>query len=453
METSAVDRELDAWLSEKENDMVEDIASLVEIPSISGGRKGSAPYGKACREVLLKILEIGQRYGFSCRSFQDKCAVIQYGTGRKTVGIWGHLDVVPEGNGWLYPPFACTRKGDILIGRGVQDNKGPVIAFLYAMRYLKEKGFVPVVTFQQILGCREELDMEDVTSYLKENPAPDLSFVTDCAFPVCHGEKGICRVELISERLDGNMILAGGSASNSIPAYASAEIRRADGGQKTIQTKGISGHAAFPLGAKNALGILAKKIADECTEACILSEREKAVLEFLKKAWGEGFGRELNIDCEDHISGVLTASGTVVKAEGERIVLGMDIRYPVTAKAGEILEKLGNEAGKYGFSIRRYEDDPPSYVDKDTPLVTCLTEAYEEVMKDGKKPYVMGGGTYARKIPNAVGFGPGLDFNRKEAELPKGHGDCHSADEVQSVSSLKMAVRIYVKALQKLDKL
>ena len=61
METSAVDRELDAWLSEKENDMVEDIASLVEIPSISGGRTGSAPYGKACREVLLKILEIGQR--------------------------------------------------------------------------------------------------------------------------------------------------------------------------------------------------------------------------------------------------------------------------------------------------------------------------------------------------------------------------------------------------------
>ena len=170
--------------------------------------------------------------------------------------------------------------------------------------------------------------LEDVTSYLKENPAPDLSFVTDCAFPVCHGEKGICRVELISERLDGNMILAGGSASNSIPAYASAEIRLADGGQKTIQTKGISGHAAFPLGAKNALGILAMKIADECTEACILSEREKAVLEFLKKACGEGFGRELNIDCEDHISGVLTASGTVVKAGGKGLFLGWisDIR-------------------------------------------------------------------------------------------------------------------------------
>ena len=74
-------------------------------------------------------------------------------------------------------------------------------------------------------------------------------------------------------------------------------------------------------------------------------------------------------------------------------------------------------------------------------------------MKDGKKPYVMGGGTYARKIPNAVGFGPGLEFDRKETGLPMGHGNCHSADEVQSVSNLKTAVKIYVKALQKLDAL
>ena len=36
MRNMATDRELEAWLSEKENAMVEDIAALVEIPSISG---------------------------------------------------------------------------------------------------------------------------------------------------------------------------------------------------------------------------------------------------------------------------------------------------------------------------------------------------------------------------------------------------------------------------------
>lgn len=65
----------------------------------------------------------------------------------------------------------------------------------------------------------------------------------------------------------------------------------------------------------------------------------------------------------------------------------------------------------------------------------------------------MGGGTYARKIPNAVGFGPGLQSDWEKAGLPKGHGSCHSADEAQSLSSLKTAVRIYVKALQNLNEL
>ena len=453
MRNMATDRELEVWLSEKENAMVEDIAALVEIPSISGESEGSAPYGRACREVLLKILEIGSRWGFSCRSFEDKCGVIQYGTGTKTIGIWGHLDVVPEGTGWLYPPFSCSREGDILIGRGVQDNKGPVVACMYAMGYLKEKGMVPRVTFLQILGCREEVDMEDVVSYLNENPAPDMSFVTDCAFPVCYGEKGICRVEFASEKLEGNMILSGGNAVNSIPAYAKAELRLLGGRKKEIWAEGISGHAAFPQGAQNALGILAEKIYSEDKNLSVLSEKERAVLEFLDKACANGFGRELNIDCADEFSGALTAFGTVVRMEEERAVLDMDIRYPITAKAEKILEQLGRTAGEYGFSIRSFKDDPPSYVDKNTPFVTCLTNAYEEIVKDGKKPYVMGGGTYARKIPNAVGFGPGLQSDWEKAGLPKGHGSCHSADEAQSLSSLKTAVRIYVKALQNLNEL
>lgn len=58
-------------------------------------------------------------------------------------------------------------------------------------------------------------------------------------------------------------------------------------------------------------------------------------------------------------------------------------------------------------------------MDKNTPFVTCLTNAYEEIVKDGKKPYVMGGGTYARKIPNAVGFGPGLQSELGKSRTAK----------------------------------
>ena len=104
------DSELEAWLSKKEDAMVEDITSLVEIPSVSGEQEGSAPYGKTCRAVLYRMLEIAGRYGFTCCSFRDKCAVIRYGNGTKKIGIWGHLDVVPEGTGWLYPPFPVPEK-------------------------------------------------------------------------------------------------------------------------------------------------------------------------------------------------------------------------------------------------------------------------------------------------------------------------------------------------------
>ena len=50
------------------------------------------------------------------------------------VGIIGHLDVVPEGEGWTYPPFELTIRDDILYGRGTIDDKGPVIASLYAIK-------------------------------------------------------------------------------------------------------------------------------------------------------------------------------------------------------------------------------------------------------------------------------------------------------------------------------
>jgi len=59
--------------------------------------------------------------------------------GNVEIGIWNHLDVVPEGKEWIYPPYTCTEKDGFLIGRGIQDNKGPAVAVLYAMKYCSEK--------------------------------------------------------------------------------------------------------------------------------------------------------------------------------------------------------------------------------------------------------------------------------------------------------------------------
>ena len=59
---------------------------------------------------------------------------IEFGSGDELIGIIGHLDVVPEGNNWTYPPFEAKIVDNKIYGRGSIDDKGPVIASLYAMK-------------------------------------------------------------------------------------------------------------------------------------------------------------------------------------------------------------------------------------------------------------------------------------------------------------------------------
>ena len=68
------------------------------------------------------------------------CGYVEFGEGDEIVGIIGHLDVVPAdiNDGWTTPPFKATIRARKLFGRGSIDDKGPVIASLYAMKAVKD---------------------------------------------------------------------------------------------------------------------------------------------------------------------------------------------------------------------------------------------------------------------------------------------------------------------------
>ncbi|KAF2123902.1 beta-Ala-His dipeptidase [Dothidotthia symphoricarpi CBS 119687] len=58
---------------------------------------------------------------------------------RKKILFYGHYDVIPAENEhrkWKHDPFALTGEGGYLYGRGVSDNKGPIIAAIYAAHEL-----------------------------------------------------------------------------------------------------------------------------------------------------------------------------------------------------------------------------------------------------------------------------------------------------------------------------
>lgn len=439
---------LNEWLEQNSVQLAEDIAALVRIESVADMRDMGkpTPFGTACRKALEQMLFFAERDGMEAFDCDGYCVSVAAGCGDMEIGIWNHLDVVPAGEGWLYPPFELTRAGDWLIGRGVQDNKGPAMAVYYALLFCSREGLLKNIRVRQILGCQEEAGMADVRRYLERCSAPDYSFVADCAFPVCCGEKGICRVTLENKGGVGRfMELEGGTVCNSVPSRAFAALR-GEGGPLLIEAEGIGGHAAFPEKTVNAVGVLAEKL-----ERCGLDCCEGRIVSFLKKAGSDGYGEGLGIACADEVSGRLTCNAGVVDLRDGKLTVKLDIRYPVTKKSGPILERLGHAAAADGFAVTQVQDESPCYMEKDHPFIKVLMNAWrEETGKDGQ-PYVMGGGTYARHIPRAVGFGTGMEHCPEDLGLPEGHGGCHCADEAESMENLKAAVRIYVNALVRLD--
>jgi succinyl-diaminopimelate desuccinylase len=85
-------------------------------------------------------------------------------------------------------------------------------------------------------------------------------------------------------------------------------------------------------------------------------------------------------------------------------------------------------------------------------VVTKLTDTFNRFSGLDKKAYLMGGGTYARKLPNAVGFGMG-GLPKPETDLfPEGHGGAHQKDEALYLPNLKKAMALFAMGLLAADK-
>lgn len=289
--------------------------------------------------------------------------------------------------------------------------------------------------------------MKDVDYYLSHYPVPEYSFVADCGFPVCCGEKGQYHVTFRTvEKLEGFKDFSGGTVPNSVPSYAKAVLE--DGAY--LEADGSGGHAAFPDGTVNALQVLCQKLeAHNILQK--LPEKTQQAIGFLSGVSGDGYGEKIGIACVDEVSGKLTCNAGVAYLEDGYLTLLLDIRYPVTLTADAFLKKLTDRAGEAGFEVTHTADSAPYYMEKTHPFVRLLMEAWKETTQQEGEPFVVGGGTYARKIPRAVAFGPGQARDLSVIGLKEGHGNCHCADEAEAVENIKRAVEVYIAALRKID--
>ena len=438
----ALNQKIDAYIAENKEQLLQDIAALVAIDSVEGTPEEGAPFGAGPRAALDKTLELAAGMGLATRNCENYIGYAELAGAdpEKYLATICHVDVVPVGNGWSQDPFKMQIRDGWMIGRGVADDKGPMVATLYALKFLKEEGVSLRYPIRAMVGDNEETHMNDVEYYLKNYPAPVFCFTPDAEFPVCNGEKGHFGAELVSPVCNGEIKeFEGGVANNAVPDRASALVEtditklknapnitlEPEGNGVRIRGWGKSGHAAMPEGTVNAIGLVVNYLLDNglCNDA------ERAYLEALKKLHASTAGTGLGIDCADGPFGPLTIIGGRIFMREGRIVQTMDSRYP-TCTDGDTIAK-------------------PFYIEADTPAIKACIETYNEVTGENATPFTMGGGTYARHFPYAVSFGP----EHKDMVLPEFGGPMHGANEAAPIDKLLEALKIYIIALLRLEEI
>jgi succinyl-diaminopimelate desuccinylase len=455
------------------NDIVRKTQDIVKIRSVEDEAKDGMPYGEGVNEALEYALRLSSELGFNVENFDGYAGHAEIGSGDETVGVLVHLDVVPEGEGWSYPPYAAEIHDDKIFGRGTIDDKGPAIAILYAMKAIKESGLNINKKIRIIFGTNEETEWGGITYYLKKQNAPDIAFTPDADFPVIHGEKGIIVFDLakdVDKMCSENVkikSISGGNRPNMVPDSCTAilsvntkyrsdfikkfedfiketryKIQLVDNGEDIIlKSQGVSAHGSTPQSGQNAISqliVLLAKIIDCDCDICsfIKAYNKKIGMDYNGQSIGCGF--------EDDISGKLVFNVGMINVDSAEAKVTVNIRYPIKYAGQQVYDGIRAELKGTGIEVIEGEDMKPLYVSKDHELVQTLMKVYREETGDlSSEPITIGGGTYARSMKNAVAFGP---LFPGQVEL------AHQKDECISINDLINISKIYAKALYELTK-
>lgn len=183
-------REIINKVEELKDRMIEDIIRMVKIDSVEQAGLEGAPFGTGVKAALSEALQISRELGFETVDMDGHIGYAQYGQGDDYVCAIGHVDVVPVGDGWKQPPFSGFMENGVIYGRGVLDNKGPIMSCLYGLSALKELGLTGKYPVRIIFGCDEESGFEDLAYYLEREKPPVYGFTPDCKYPVVYSERG-----------------------------------------------------------------------------------------------------------------------------------------------------------------------------------------------------------------------------------------------------------------------
>ncbi len=440
------------------------LAQWVSISSVYSNETVSPtrPFGNGVAEALEWFKNKGEEAGFTVKSVDGYASHIEYGKGEEYVYVFGHCDVVPAGEGWNSDPFKLLKIGDKLIGRGVIDDKGPLLAAFFALKMIQDTALPVKRKIRIVAGGNEENGFACIRYYFAKEPKPTYGFTPDAKFPVINGEKGGMVLQISGKIENETLQIAAGEVHNTIPNYI--VVKNSTIGQETaekflqeenltlesIQDKsnvigfkliGLGGHSSKPEKANNPIEKVFKLLHREVKEKWL---EDLTPLFGGDNRDGKIFGLDTAGQC-----GTLTMVPTIFCLENGKLHLTLSIRYPENIAMEVIQEKVFShfqQKSMNGYEVKVIHNKKPHYLDADSLLVQKLYEIYVKHTGDRKNPIrVTSAGTYAAEMENSVIFG---------GEFPdESAGNAHMAGEYGSEDAFIKAIAIYAEALWELGNL
>ena len=453
------------------SEIIETIQKSVQIKTVLDTPVEGGPFGQGNKECLEYVLSVAEKLGFRTVNLDGYCGYAEIGEGEEIVGIIGHLDVVPEGDGWQYPPYSGELVDDEIWGRGTIDDKGPIIISLYAVKALMDEGLKFDKRVRVIFGCNEETGSKCMEHYLEVDEPISYGVTPDSNFPVIFAERTINNIflsgkaeskgKVILDKLNGGIVINAvpdvckftlkskgiGSLANLVKAMAEISNKLEENGiefssscksslfasRADYVVRGKAAHGSVPHNGVNAISY-----AIDAMNGVVDDE----FVEFYNRAIGTTYnGEKLGCYAEDEYGKIAVNVGLCSYENGE-FEVRINSRLPFTTDTPTMVDQIKNTVGdKVKVDLKSTADG--FKIDENSKMIKALMKAYSEVTGDTEsKPICSAGGTYAREFKNCVAFGPEMN----------GFGEMiiHEPNERISLKAIEAIFDIYFKAYRDL---
>src|SRR5580700_2277007 len=162
------------WLTKNHEEIVQGLAALVGIQSISTDGEHLAEIDRTAKLTCdlmrqaglhnVEVLRVGQSLPYAYGEWLEA-------PGKLTVFLYAHHDVQPVNyvEQWQSDPWTLTPRDGRLYGRGAADDKGAIAVQLGAIAaFLKTRGSLPV-NVKMLVEGEEEIGSSNLGGFFREN--------------------------------------------------------------------------------------------------------------------------------------------------------------------------------------------------------------------------------------------------------------------------------------------